>query len=69
MDAEAILAIHGSTKSMYAIIIPNASHLPKGLDASTHTVQELESLTGLGFFAALEDSEEALLESTRQVLP
>jgi len=54
---------------MYAVIIPNAENLAKGLEPFTTTVAEVERRTGLDFFAALDDAEEFTLESERRLVP
>ena len=62
-----VLTIDDGRKSMYAAIVPNAaSARRRSLDEFTTTVDEVERLTGLDFFTALDDGEERRLESFRR---
>ena len=62
-----VLALEGEQKSMYAAIVPNA---PLGRRTSpadfTTTVEEVERLTGLDFFGALDQDEQRRLEPVRR---
>jgi endonuclease G, mitochondrial len=51
---------------MLAAIIPNQAGLTQALDDFSVSVDEVEARTGLDFFSALEDTEEAALESLRR---
>jgi endonuclease G len=53
------LAVRGSEKLMYAVIMPND---PSAVRQIT-TVREVERRAGLDFFSALEDTEEQHLKS------
>ncbi|MFN7918483.1 MAG: DNA/RNA non-specific endonuclease [Bryobacteraceae bacterium] len=64
-----VLAIRGNEKIMFAAIVPNAAiehAAPAGFAA---TVDEVERLTGLDFFAALDNDEEDRLESELHPVP
>ena len=64
-----ILALQGTSKTMYAAIVPNAKVVKEPLNQFAVTVEEVERRTGFDFFSALEDSEERDLESTLQLFP
>jgi endonuclease G len=64
-----ILAVRGDRQILYAAILPNVEQVEEGLNRFATTVDEVERLTGLDFFAALADSEESPLESVRQLFP
>ena len=59
-----ILARKGDRKTMFAAIMPNTDEATAPLQQFTTTVDEVERRTGLDFFAALDDNEEAKLESS-----
>jgi endonuclease G len=61
-----ILAIGAGTKLLYAAIVPNADQVNGALNQYAATVNEVELLTGLDFYSALEDAEEEHLESDRR---
>jgi endonuclease G len=60
-----VLLVQGLRKTMLAAIIPNQSGIRQPLDHFSVSVDEVEARTGLDFFSALDDLEEAALESTR----
>jgi endonuclease G len=60
---KAVLAVRGQNKVMYAAIVPNADNLTQPLARFLTTVDEVERLTGLDFFDALDDSTERTLEA------
>ena len=64
-----ILALQGTSKTMYAAIVPNAEAVLEPLNQFSVTVQEVERRTGFDFFSALEDSEEHELEGRLQLFP
>jgi endonuclease G, mitochondrial len=64
-----ILVLHGTSKTMYAAIVPNAVAVREPLNQFAVTVEEVERRTGFDFFSALEDSEERDLEGTLQLFP
>ncbi len=66
---KALLVVNGNRRTMFAAIIPNAVNPRQPLDFFAVTVDEVERRTGLDFFSFLEDSEEAALESTLELLP
>jgi endonuclease G, mitochondrial len=63
-----VLAVAGERKTMYAAVVPNEA-TAEPLSHFTTTVDEVERLTGLDFFGALDESEERRLESGLQPLP
>ena len=63
-----ILAIRGSSKVMFAYLVPNRVSIAEPVSHFATTVDEVERLTNLDFFSELEDSEECALESQRRVL-
>ena len=64
-----ILALQGTSKTMYAAIVPNAEMVKEPLNQFTVTVDEVERRTGFDFFSALEDPEEQDLEGRLQLFP
>jgi endonuclease G len=61
------LAIHGDTRILFAVIVPNRDRVSESLAELAVSVDEVERRSGLDFFAELEDAEEERLES--QVTP
>ena len=64
-----ILALEGTSKTMYAAIVPNADVVREPLNQFAVTVDEVERRTGFDFFSVVEDSEERDLESTMHLFP
>jgi endonuclease G len=60
---KAVLAFHGSTKSMVAFIVPNQDHVQGTAGRFRVTVDEVEQRSRLNFFSELNDAEESDLES------
>ena len=63
------LALAEGRKTMYAAILPNAPTAGEPLSHFTTSVEEVQRLTGLDFFAGLDDEEERRLESAREPIP
>ncbi len=57
-----VLALRGESKSMFAVIVPNTPLVGSAATFAV-TVDEVERRSGLDFFSALEDVEEAVLEA------
>jgi endonuclease G, mitochondrial len=66
---KAILAIQGSRKMMFAVILPNSPHLREPISHFAASVDDIETLTGLDLFNALPIATQQELEATPNPLP
>lgn len=65
---KAILAVRGSSKRMFAVLMPNTFNRGLPLDHFAVSVDEIELSTGLDLFSSLDDEEESQLECTANTL-
>ncbi len=66
---KAILAVQGSRKIMFAVILPNSAHLRQPISHFAASVDEIETLTGLDLFPTLPIVDQQSLEATATPLP
>jgi len=56
-------------KEMFAFVLPNIEKPARTIDSYTFSVNEVQKLTGLNFFATLPAAEQTRLERTAKTLP
>jgi endonuclease G len=59
----------GTTKKMYAVIMPNADNVTGTVNTYMTTVRAVEDKTGFDFFSALDKDERDRLETAKQEFP